>query len=306
MNSDKKTCVVCHSYLFDDDDVVYCPVCGAPHHRDCYNSIGECGLAKYHGTQNQYDKLKEEYEAHAKKESAENTENEEKEDLIKCNICGNSYNASEPVCPNCKSPNYRIISGYYPIDPLGGVPHELDLGEGVTAKEAGRFVLANSQRYIPKFANFKAGKKLSWNWFAFLFPSGFLFSRKMYIKGSLAGIALIIFNLFENLFSIALYNDGGLANLTYAEILSTVSAINKKILIISFIAATLDLILRILLGIFGDLIYRNYAVSSIAKIKKNSDDIEADMNKKGGINIGMMIVGIFGVSLLSNILATLF
>ena len=39
-NENKISCAVCNAYLFEEDDVVYCPVCGAPHHRECYNSIG--------------------------------------------------------------------------------------------------------------------------------------------------------------------------------------------------------------------------------------------------------------------------
>ena len=50
-NKTKLTCSVCHAYLFDDDDVVYCPVCGAPHHRDCYKSIGHCAFEEAHGTE---------------------------------------------------------------------------------------------------------------------------------------------------------------------------------------------------------------------------------------------------------------
>ena len=45
----KLTCGVCHAYLFEDDDVVYCPVCGAPHHRDCYKSIGHCAYEAAQG-----------------------------------------------------------------------------------------------------------------------------------------------------------------------------------------------------------------------------------------------------------------
>ena len=46
-----KTCGVCHAYLFPEDDVVFCPVCGAPHHRECYNKIGHCALEEAHGTE---------------------------------------------------------------------------------------------------------------------------------------------------------------------------------------------------------------------------------------------------------------
>ena len=39
IRTEEEQCVVCHAYLFSDDDVVYCPECGAPHHRECYNGI---------------------------------------------------------------------------------------------------------------------------------------------------------------------------------------------------------------------------------------------------------------------------
>ena len=60
MNPEQKniSCALCHAYLFEEDDVVYCPVCGAPHHRECYNSIGHCALEQLHGTEQQYDKIK--------------------------------------------------------------------------------------------------------------------------------------------------------------------------------------------------------------------------------------------------------
>ena len=57
LKTDGATCVRCHAYLFDDDDVVYCPVCGAPHHRDCYNELGHCALEALHGTDKQYDNI---------------------------------------------------------------------------------------------------------------------------------------------------------------------------------------------------------------------------------------------------------
>lgn len=45
----EKHCEFCHAILFDDDDVVYCPICGAPHHRECYKQLGHCAREQYHG-----------------------------------------------------------------------------------------------------------------------------------------------------------------------------------------------------------------------------------------------------------------
>ena len=59
LDTKNQKCAVCSAYLFDEDDVVYCPVCGAPHHRECYLSIGKCGLEEFHGTEKEYKKPEE-------------------------------------------------------------------------------------------------------------------------------------------------------------------------------------------------------------------------------------------------------
>ncbi|MBQ1436780.1 MAG: hypothetical protein IIZ07_02460 [Ruminococcus sp.] len=35
-------CPVCDQRFKSGDDVVVCPECGAPHHRECYESCGHC------------------------------------------------------------------------------------------------------------------------------------------------------------------------------------------------------------------------------------------------------------------------
>ena len=35
-------CPVCNQEFKDGDDIVTCPVCGTPHHRECYKKIGHC------------------------------------------------------------------------------------------------------------------------------------------------------------------------------------------------------------------------------------------------------------------------
>ena len=35
-------CPVCEKEFANDDDIVVCPLCGTPHHRDCYKKNGEC------------------------------------------------------------------------------------------------------------------------------------------------------------------------------------------------------------------------------------------------------------------------
>ena len=43
-------CPACHRPFIEEDDIVVCPVCGAPHHRDCWNRLGHCACEESHGT----------------------------------------------------------------------------------------------------------------------------------------------------------------------------------------------------------------------------------------------------------------
>lgn len=42
-------CPVCDKQFKKGDDVVVCPECGAPHHRECYEKEGHCHFADKHG-----------------------------------------------------------------------------------------------------------------------------------------------------------------------------------------------------------------------------------------------------------------
>lgn len=45
-----KHCPVCRGEFKEGDSVVVCPVCGTPHHRECYAKENKCGLEKYHAS----------------------------------------------------------------------------------------------------------------------------------------------------------------------------------------------------------------------------------------------------------------
>ena len=76
MNLDNEglSCVYCKAYLLSDDDVVYCPVCGAPHHRECYESLGHCALEELHGTDRQYSREAVREAKEAKEKESKNPE----------------------------------------------------------------------------------------------------------------------------------------------------------------------------------------------------------------------------------------
>lgn len=266
MIQDKKTkCVVCHAYLFEEDDVVYCPECGAPHHRECYNSIGKCGLAQHHGTENQYDKLKQEQ---PQEEPEQN---------------GKEQTSYEEQPPFTQSP----FGQYTTIDFLGGVKPQTVIEDGVTAKDAAKFVVSNTMRYIPKFVR---GRKTSWNFLGFISPCGWFLSRKMYKNGIIAGVIDLIAYLLSIPFMNVAYSGQGMAS-TSEAVVEMLKSQEPNILFLGLIGSLLAIALRVLTGIFGDWIYRKHVIGSIKDIKAKSEDIETDYRKRGGVNIFLFLVG---------------
>lgn len=301
LNTDGVSCVRCHAYLFPEDDIVYCPVCGAPHHRECYNQLGHCALEEFHGTDRQYDKVKAREEEQAAAEMPNTGENAE--GLITCQMCHEKYDFALNACPKCGAPNIAKAGGsFVNFDFLGGVPADYDIGDGITADEAKRFVAANTPRYIPKFAVLNAKNKLSWNWLAFLFPCGWMLSRKMYKNGIIAGLLTVISSLFYLPFMNAINNLGTTPGETQAQIMQSIYEHLPKMgaaVIAALLAGfVLNIAVRILSAFFGDYLYKQYAISSIKTIRAESEDMDYDYRKKGGVNIFLFLLGTMAVQYL--------
>ena len=283
-NNDGQTCALCHAYLFPEDDVVCCPVCGAPHHRECYNKLGKCALEELHGTENQYDKLKR-----AAEEKQAQQEAEEKE------TTQSSY----------ETPFGTML----PFDFLGGVKPEDEVADGITAKETAKFVLSNTMRYIPKFKKLGKNKKASWNFLAFIFPCGWFLSRKMYLKGIVVGVLEIIATLLTIPFQNTLYNLGISGMVLQPQMIEKLSANMDKLppilLYTAFFGSALSIAISVLSGIFGDYIYKKHTINSINDIKANSQQKEIDFRKRGGVSMILFFVGVFALQYIPIIIVGL-
>lgn len=303
LNIKGEKCVVCKAYLFEDDDIVYCPTCGAPHHRDCYNFVGHCGLEEFHNTENEYKKPEPSKDDKQQEPVNDTTPNFK----TVCRMCGESFPSEMPACPKCGTPDMsKMGGGFVTFDFMGGIPGETDLGDGVTANEAKLFVNSNTHRYIPKFVGFKHGKKTSWNWLAFLAPSGWLVSRKMYLLGAVIGVIQIALSLLNIPFSLALRpyitEDVGYAELTKI-VLENIDAIGNTVIITAFIGSLLSFVLCLLMGIFGDLIYKKRVISKVNEIKSSGQDTVTGYRKSGGVNILLGVLTFYLINELPTLLA---
>lgn len=309
LKTEEISCALCHAYLFPEDDVVYCPECGAPHHRECYAHTGHCALEELHGTDRQYDRLKEKKERESREET-ENAAHGEAEGLITCGMCREKYDFSLSACPKCGAPNVARMGGsFVNFDFLGGVPADYDIGEGVTADEAKRFVAANTPRYIPKFAVLNRKNKISWNWMAFLFPSGWMLSRKMYKNGIIAGLLTVTASLLYLPMIRAINNLGfadGQASAQLMEgIYSNLPNIGTAVMLASLAGFLVNTVIRFASALFGDYLYKGHTVAAIKEIRAESTDADFDYRKKGGVNIFMFFIGGMAVQYLPTLIAML-
>lgn len=285
LNDQNQTCALCHAYLFAEDDVVYCPECGAPHHRECYNKLNKCALEELHGTENQYDKLKRAAEEQKSKKEEEQRENNQTAEA--------SYETP-----------FGVMS---PIDFLGGVKPEDEIDNGVTASEAAKFVLSNTMRYIPKFKKLNKYNKSSWNFLAFLLPSGWFFSRKMYLNGLITAVLEIIATLLTVPYQLTCYNLG-LTGPTFnpefvQKMAENMDKIPRAVVYAAFIGGAISLAIKIVAAILGDYLYKKHAVNSIREIKQTSENKEADFRKKGGVNIFLFLIVVMAVQYIPAFIA---
>ncbi len=276
MNNADKKCAFCSAYLFEEDDVVYCPECGAPHHRECYLKVGACALKDKHGTAEQYTPPKAQ---ETKQEHQEQNTNFEQ-------------NAEQNEIPFAK-----ININMPKIDP------EINLDDtinGVSIRKLMSFIFINPIRYIKNFLKFSKGGRVSWNWLAFLFPAPWLFLRKQYKMGFFAlvlSIASVVFALPLSYEMNDIYANSGNDpyNLVYNMMLS-IDISSVPIYLCATLGTLLDAAIRILCGLFGDKFYYSHVFSKLEKLanQENFENSALELRRVGGVNLwaalGCMLV----------------
>ncbi len=209
-------CPVCHNKFKESDDIVVCPACGTPHHRECYNSLGRCVNEDKHA-------LGFVWQAPAL-DNAEANANGRNAEVLICPRCGLPNPVGETNCARCKMPlanqnanpnnpqngSYggRYAQNGYPPFGAGGQQNTYSYNnpyadsakalfgdakvEDVPVSELGEYIQANSDKYIASFLETQnGGKKHKWNWSSAIFSIYWLFYRKMVKIGCIATVLLI-------------------------------------------------------------------------------------------------------------------
>jgi len=255
MDYSNHCCPVCEKPFTPDSEVVVCPECGTPHHRECYDNLNHCFYEERH--KDGFD-FRAESSAHTTNSNQNNKENKDNKkhnnynnhanssgsDIIACKNCGTFNVASNDVCNNCGAPleknstqnPYNTNRGYnttqpgtgpapgqpfpgFAFDPMGGLDPDTQLDENVTVSDVSKFTKNNSPFFCRLFHQIKTSNRSRFSFVGFIFHGGWLLYRKMYVLGTIITAlmaAMIVTQLFIPTFYPDLIKD-------FTEVVNTTS-----------------------------------------------------------------------------------
>ncbi len=324
-------CIVCGRDFEELDDIVVCPDCGTPYHRDCYKQVGECINTELHESGISWNQKKTDEEIQAEK-------SDEIDNLV-CPRCGYQNAPEQNFCSQCGLPlnfgsdNQHFndgdsqntysdfgpmgqgfggqggpFQGGQPFNPFTGgfvsVEDDTDI-DGVKAKDIADYVGSNKFYFLAQFMRFSKLKiKRSFNFSAFLFPEYYYFYRKMLGHGFFFMTFRIVISVFMQSMLLHFGMSSDMTTVQLAEKVSE-SPIWSGIMIG---IALVSMALYIISGMFSNFWYFQKAkhdINTIDKVAQSSIQRRDTIAKKGGTSFGITIVAIAAYYLIIRIIAIL-
>ena len=313
-----KKCPVCDKYFHEGDDIVVCPDCGTPHHRECYEENGQCFNKDRH--KNNYDYNTDSNDTASSENICSNCGEHNDKDSFFCKHCGvplsqdnlnngqNARNYSENQDKSAQNAQGGFqgtpFAAYDPFDPMAGVDKNESFGDGVTAGEAAKYVKQNTPYFIRIFNNIRKLSKSRFNFCAALFTGIYLLYRKMYKIGALiCAVQLGLMILYVAISYSAPYQEilNNIPALSFSdpaslnEYFSFLSGLSGLQLFMIYYLFAYDLIrigLMLVIGFTFNRLYFNHCKKQINKIKDqyaSKDEAENKLQTKGGVNTAIAV-----------------
>lgn len=234
-----KKCPVCEIEFKENDDIVVCPKCGAPYHRECYKVKNKCIFPELHKEKKSWKSV---YCPEDIPDENDQTDEpaEDDENTVVCKHCGHKNSKDSIVCEQCgdfltgpvifnpfgdnnsdstendeeelekikeQMRNVGPVMGSANFYVNGTSPFSFGIDEnedhdGVTSKELVDYVGGNSLYYLPIFSKIKRFNTSRFNFAAFIFNGVWYFYRKQYVKGILISLVSLLLNVFQGIVNI--------------------------------------------------------------------------------------------------------
>lgn len=302
-----EVCSVCEKTFCKGDNIVVCPDCGTPHHRECYELSGHCINEVKHYN---------DYSWASEKEDDKNSETSGKK--VVCKLC-HSVNSDDALfCNKCGAPlsietsnNTNNTNGNPQQAPFGfsansfvtqttTIDKNTDLGEGVTADEVAKFVDKSVPYYVTIFARIKNLNASRFNFAAFLFNGGWFIYRKQYLKGiifsAIIALCLISTAFFSPQYTSIMSNiTNTISNAdknvnTYALLWSEIFSLPIEKAIAFWCVQIADIaryVVMVVSGLTANRSYYKHSIKSINEIKEKKltkEQTDKAIVEKGGLN----------------------
>ncbi len=294
-------CPVCGQPFSSDSDVVVCPECGTPHHRECYAQSGFCANSARH---------KDGYSYYQAERPPEKPPEKPKDD---------AYAPADSPSDKGK-PSPMGLFGVYAKDEGYGVykgeavKSERDIG-GITAGEYGTFLGKAARTYIPRFLYLEeTGKKIIWNVVAFFLPYTFAASKKMY-KAAMLLLAVDMFFFGFSVYSslkkepakafaeqlMLVYEDGKLTDEEVELLSGAMQKINETEINRDWTDAVLELryLDNIVMGLLATYFYKKDCARKLTVLKNAPvppEVVQATMRRTGKTAVLLPLMGYIAIA----------
>lgn len=322
MNYTKETCPVCQKQFTETDDIAVCPVCGTPHHRECYLEQKHCSNEGKHAEGFEWTPSEEQWLPHI--EHVRNNDPSITGEVF-CPFCGMKNSENNQICSYCgaslkddsenaQNQDGRVfVPSAFGPDVIQIQPN--DIISGHTVSDTAEFVQRNADKYIPKFYKMeRRGQKLSFNWAAFLFAPYWFFYRKMHVIGfAIMVVSLLVSAICTTPDVTAAYNEyynalsafmQGSAALSQQELNDM--AMNIQMMPEVMIDSAFTVLIHILSGFFANALYKRKVTKDISWAKENAvspEQYRVMLFKKGGVSLMMLVLSVVGFYCAQQIIA---
>lgn len=287
-------CPVCGRLFTDEDDIVVCPECGTPHHRACWEQYGHCANRARHGSYQYVNTAPPEEEKEASREDPRTVR---MPDWV-CKSCGRENPPDRDDCEYCGAARPFLSRAQMVMIEPDVVPPNTAV-DGIPVDELKQYIGPGAPKYLFRFVEMdKRQSKVSWNWGAALFGPLWCFYRKIYSVGLLyllVGLVLAVIcipagfgDYVRGVMSLLSQMTDPAAVIEYVSENAPSYAPWQEMLINLFRIGG-----SILLGLFGNHLYRGKVKRSVLQIRTQASDMETYrflLAKKGRVSILMPIL----------------
>lgn len=313
-------CPICNEQFKSGDDIVVCPECGTPQHRECYENLGHCFYESKHS---------EGFSFGENDGESTDCSDGETEGTVICPMCRKENDKTSFYCKKCGyplnaedrktnqssnnsqqpftqgTPFGYAGSGMPAFDPLAGLDSEQEIADNVTVGEMSKFVGKSTQYFLLVFNKIKSFGSSRFNFAAFLFSGVYFLYRKMLTLGIILSVLTIGLTIaealvfispeYQNCIATLLSSESG-TQMLYSMSLGSMFSPSELFLIYSpYVISILRGVIMLISGFVANRTYYKHCTKKINAIKSKFNDTSASkkLEAAGGVNLPLAVcVGI--------------